>query len=86
MARFGFTELMGSVFSAFGAGTAISVISAASSGASVSLSSAITNPITGFFVALGFGVGFALEYRAYGKALDKEKAADNAEEKAAAAK
>ena len=73
MASFTFVKLMGSVFSSFGAGVAISVVSLATQGSTATLQTAMTNPITGIFVALGFGVGFALEYSDYKKEVKKEE-------------
>ncbi len=77
MAEFNFEELVGGIAGGFGVGVFTSVISAATAGgvaSQVTIGAAMSNPITGFFVAIGFGLGFAGAYHKFKKNLVKEQA------------
>jgi hypothetical protein len=76
MAHFEFETIMEGAGSGFGAGVFISALALATEGAKAILQTAITNPYTAFFTALGVGLGFAYEHHQYNKRLDKEKEAE----------
>ncbi len=82
MAEFNFEELVGGISGGFGVGVFTSVISAATAGATVTIQAAMTNPITGFFVAIGFGLGFAGAYHKFKKNLVKEQSDEEKADKA----
>lgn len=80
MATFLYDKIIAGVGGGFGVGVFTAVISNATAGSAVTLASAFTNPLTGFFVALGLGLGFVAEYATYQRKLDKERKADEEED------
>jgi preprotein translocase subunit SecG len=76
MAVFLYDKIIAGIGGGFGVGIFTAVISNATAGQITVLATAMTNPLTGFFVALGFGLGFVAEYSSYHKKLDTERNAD----------